>query len=79
VVIDEVLGQWIALLSVGYVGNLRFVFLAFIFFRIFDVIKPPPARFFERRPGGTGIMLDDAVAGIYANIAAHIVMYVISK
>jgi len=78
VVIDEVLGQWVALLTLSYAGDLRFVFLAFLFFRIFDVLKPPPARFFERRPGGTGIMLDDAVAGIYANIAAHIVMYFIS-
>ncbi len=75
VVIDEVLGQWVALLTLSYAGDLRFVALAFFFFRAFDILKPQPARYFERKPGGTGIMLDDAVAGIYANILAHIVMH----
>jgi phosphatidylglycerophosphatase A len=75
VVIDEVFGQWIALFSLRFVGDLRFVILAFLFFRVFDVIKVPPSRFFERQSGGTGIMLDDAVAGIYACIAANTVMY----
>jgi phosphatidylglycerophosphatase A len=79
VVIDEVFGQWIALaFGIGYELDIRFIILAFIFFRIFDVLKPPPARFFERKPGGTGIMLDDGVAGIYAGITARIIMYLIS-
>jgi phosphatidylglycerophosphatase A len=76
VVIDEVLGQWIALFSLRFIGDWRFVLVAFLFFRIFDVIKVPPSRFFERRSGGTGIMLDDAVAGIYACIAANAAMYI---
>jgi phosphatidylglycerophosphatase A len=74
VVIDEVLGQWIALFTIQYAGNLTYIFLAFLFFRVFDVIKVPPARYFDRKEGGMGIMLDDAVAGIYALIAAHLVM-----
>ena len=77
VVIDEVLGQWIALVSWAYAGDIVFVILAFLFFRAFDIVKVWPARFFERRKGGAGIMLDDAVAGIYANIAAHLAMLVI--
>ena len=75
VVIDEVLGQWMALITVEYAGNLTYVIIAFLFFRIFDVLKPWPARYFEKKSGGTGIMLDDAVAGIYAWIAAHLVMH----
>ena len=75
VVIDEVLGQWIALFSIRYIGDLRFVIVAFLLFRIFDVIKVPPARYFERQHGGKGIMLDDAVAGAYACVLANIIMY----
>jgi phosphatidylglycerophosphatase A len=75
VVIDEVLGQWIALLTIQYAGNLKYTIAAFLFFRFFDIIKAPPARYFEKMHGGTGIMLDDAVAGIYAWIGAHLVMY----
>lgn len=74
VVIDEVLGQWIALFTIHYAGNLTYIIISLLFFRIFDVVKVPPARFFERREGGVGIMLDDVVAGIYALIAAHLVM-----
>ncbi len=78
VVIDEVLGQWVALSTLMYAGNLTFVILAFLFFRFFDIIKTPPARYFEKMHGGTGIMLDDVVAGLYANFSAHLVMYLFS-
>ena len=65
VVADEVVGQWIAL-----AGAVRFNWkswlAAFFFFRLFDVIKPPPARQLENVPGGAGIVLDDVAAGIYA-------------
>lgn len=77
VVIDEVLGQWIALMTVSYVGNPIFVLIAFLAFRVFDIFKVYPASVFEKRQGGSAVMLDDVVAGIYANIAAHIVMYFI--
>jgi phosphatidylglycerophosphatase A len=42
---------------------------AFLFFRIMDVIKPPPARRAEALPGGWGIMTDDLIAGVYASLA----------
>ncbi len=77
VVIDEVLGQWMALLTIKYAGNLPYVLWALLFFRVFDVLKPWPARYFERKSGGTGIMLDDAVAGAYAWIAAHLVLLIV--
>jgi phosphatidylglycerophosphatase A len=64
VVIDEVAGQLIALIAVPLAWK---TFLAgFILFRVFDIIKPPPVRQLEKLPEGTGIVLDDVAAGIYA-------------
>ncbi|HXG01484.1 MAG TPA: phosphatidylglycerophosphatase A, partial [Bacteroidota bacterium] len=48
--------------------------VAFICFRIFDIVKPYPARQVERYGSGWGIMLDDVVAGIYANIATRVLV-----
>jgi phosphatidylglycerophosphatase A len=76
VVIDEIVGMWIAVLYLG--PSLVSLGLAFVFFRIFDVVKPAPARTAERLAGGWGIMLDDVVAGVYANTAARIVLYALS-
>jgi len=67
VVIDEVMGMAITLFMnpVGWRGAAA----AFVLFRIFDVIKPFPARRFEQLPGGIGVMADDAMAAVYANLA----------
>jgi phosphatidylglycerophosphatase A len=65
VVIDEVIGQWIALAGAPALNG-KYVLAAFLLFRAFDIWKPPPARALEGIPGGTGIVLDDVVAGIYA-------------
>ena len=79
VVIDEVLGQWIACFTWIYRGDLTFVIIAFIAFRVFDIFKTYPASIFEKREGGSAVMLDDAVAGVYANIVAHLAMYLITQ
>ncbi|MBI5559654.1 MAG: phosphatidylglycerophosphatase A [Deltaproteobacteria bacterium] len=51
------------------------IILVFILFRIFDILKPFPIGLIERRiPGGAGIVLDDVMAGIYANISARIII-----
>jgi phosphatidylglycerophosphatase A len=64
VVIDEVAGQLISLIALPLSWK---TFLAgFILFRVFDILKPPPVRQLERLPEGTGIVLDDVAAGIYA-------------
>jgi len=64
IVIDEVAGQLIALIAAPLTWK---TFAAgFILFRAFDIIKPPPVRQLERLPEGTGIVLDDVAAGIYA-------------
>jgi phosphatidylglycerophosphatase A len=73
VVIDEIVGVWIALLHLPKTSLI--VVAAFVAFRVFDIIKPPPARQLERVPRGWGIMLDDVVAGIYANIAVQLVYF----
>lgn len=64
VVIDEVAGQWIALLVVPL--DWRWYLLAFLLFRLFDIVKPGPVRMAENLPGGIGVMADDIVAGVLA-------------
>jgi phosphatidylglycerophosphatase A len=69
VVVDEVVGQWIAIggAAFGKAGmNWKAWCAAFVLFRAFDIWKPPPVRQLERVPGGAGIVLDDAMAGVYA-------------
>ncbi|MBM3769813.1 MAG: phosphatidylglycerophosphatase A [Acidimicrobiia bacterium] len=72
VVIDEVLGMLItlAIQPVGWAGAA----LAFLLFRAFDVLKPYPANRVERMHGGFGIMADDGVAGLYANIVLRLAL-----
>ncbi|MBP1653776.1 MAG: phosphatidylglycerophosphatase [Bacteroidetes bacterium] len=72
VVIDEIVGMWISLLFLP--ASLPLSIAAFIAFRVFDVLKPEPARWLERIPGGWGIMLDDVAAGIYANLACRLMI-----
>ena len=70
VVVDEVVGQWIALTGAAAL-NWKSWLAAFLLFRAFDIWKPPPVRQLERIPGGTGIVLDDAMAGIYAALVLY--------
>jgi phosphatidylglycerophosphatase A len=65
VVIDEVLGQWIALAAVAPMNPYHLA-AAFLLFRLFDIFKPWPVRQLESLPSGTGIIADDLMAGIYA-------------
>jgi len=71
VVIDEVVGQWVALAGVashnwlGWLG-------AFLLFRLLDIWKAPPARQLEKLRGGWGIVVDDIIAGAYAALALHL-------
>jgi phosphatidylglycerophosphatase A len=64
VVVDEVAGQWIALIGVR--PDWAHALLALALFRLFDIWKPWPVRLLERLPGGWGIMLDDVAAGVLA-------------
>ena len=66
VIIDEVMGMLITLFlnPVGWLGAIG----AFLLFRLFDVVKPYPANRLERLHGGVGVMADDGMAAIYANL-----------
>lgn len=73
VVIDEVAGQLITFIAVPLSWQ---TFLAgFILFRGFDIFKPPPVRQLERLPEGTGIVLDDVAAGIYAFVVMQLLLH----
>ncbi len=73
VVVDEVAGQWIALVAVPL--NWKYLLLGFILFRIFDIWKPPPLRQIETWRGGAGVVLDDVAAGIYARLTLGLLVY----
>lgn len=65
VVVDEVVGLWVTLAGATHL-NWKSWLGAFILFRAFDIVKPPPVRQMERIPGGAGIVADDLAAGICA-------------
>jgi phosphatidylglycerophosphatase A len=73
VVIDEVAGQLVTLVAVPLAWK---TFLAgLILFRVFDILKPFPIRRLERLPEGTGIVVDDLGAGLYALAVMHLLLY----
>jgi phosphatidylglycerophosphatase A len=81
VVIDEVAGQWLTYLvalhrlpATGAAGLLLFVLAGFVSFRLFDIVKPWPVHRLERLHGGTGIMVDDLAAALWAGLLLFISM-----
>lgn len=75
VVIDEVLGMLVTLAFMRV--NLPIAIAGFVLFRIFDVIKPYPAGRFEALHGGLGVMADDGMAAIYANLTLRAVIFLL--
>lgn len=71
VVIDEMVGQWCALLFLP--KTYPILLMGFLLFRLLDIIKPYPAGRLERLKGGSGIMFDDVIAGVYTNIILQII------
>jgi phosphatidylglycerophosphatase A len=74
VVVDEVMGMLITLFlnPVSWMG----AFVGFVLFRVADVIKPFPANRLEALPGGVGVMADDAMAAVYANLALRACVWI---
>ena len=73
VVIDEVVGQFITLIAVPV--SWKTLLLGFILFRVLDTTKPPPVRQLERLPEGTGIVVDDIGAGLYALMIMQVLLH----
>ena len=81
VVVDEVAGQLIALLPLPLLGIWpwgNWIIVSFLLFRLFDIVKPYPARQFESLRGGLGIMADDIVAGAYAALVTAVTVALFS-
>lgn len=77
IVIDEAAGMWISLL---FTGTSWFTIIsAFVLFRFFDIFKPFGIRKAERLPGGTGVMFDDILAGVYANLVLQGLLYFVPE
>jgi phosphatidylglycerophosphatase A len=73
IVIDEFVGMLVAFLWIPM--SWTSIILVFLLFRVFDILKPFPAGRCERIEGGFGVMADDVVAGIYANIVFRIILF----
>jgi len=71
VVIDEIVGQWLALLLLP--PTLFYLVGGFLLFRFFDIVKPFPINRSQTLKEGWGIMIDDVLAGIYANLILQII------
>jgi phosphatidylglycerophosphatase A len=73
VVIDEVIGMWITMMFIPFTWIN--VLIGFVLFRFFDIAKPLGIRRLEDLKGGVGVMADDMLAGIYANIILQVIIY----
>ena len=75
IVADEVAGYLVTMALVPF--TLTNIVIGFFLFRFFDIVKPPPSRQSERLKGGLGVVMDDVVAGVYANILLQIIARVL--
>ena len=75
IVIDEIAGLIVTFIGIPF--TLKTVIVGFIIFRAFDILKPFPIRFIEKKvAGGPGIVLDDVLAGLYANLILRLAIYI---
>ena len=77
VVVDEIVGMWVTMLLVPW--SPAWALGGFLLFRVFDVVKPFPARRAESLPRGWGIVCDDVFAGVYANLVLQLVRWTIAR
>ncbi len=79
--LDEWAGQALTYLLLPVGAGVREVLIVaaagFVAFRVFDIVKPPPARQAEKLPTGVGILVDDLIAAVYANVVCQVVFRVL--
>ena len=75
IVADEIAGMMVTMIAVPI--TLKSALIGFVLFRVMDVVKPPPARQFEHFKGGVGIVADDLMAGVYANLSLRGVLMLV--
>jgi phosphatidylglycerophosphatase A len=76
IVIDEIAGFMVALFGLPF--NAIYASAGFVIFRFFDILKPFPIRFLEKKvPGGAGVVIDDIMAGIYCNLVLRILLFTV--
>lgn len=75
IVADEIAGMMVTMIAIPL--TLTTALLGFVLFRVMDVVKPPPARQFERFKGGVGVVADDLMAGVYAHLALRGILLLI--
>ncbi|MEH6452273.1 MAG: phosphatidylglycerophosphatase A [Psychromonas sp.] len=74
IVWDEFVGYWITMLMVPF--SIQWAIVGFILFRFFDILKPYPISWLDKKVhGGFGIMIDDIVAGVFAGVVLHTLIY----
>jgi phosphatidylglycerophosphatase A len=76
-VIDEVLGVGVAMFNIP--GQWYYAVMAVVLFRLFDIWKPYPIQRLEKLPAGWGIMTDDLLAGVYANVWIQVGVFVVNN
>lgn len=77
IVWDEFVGMWITLFFIPQISVL-WIAMAFFAFRVFDMAKPWPIRWFDKRvPGGFGIMVDDVIAAIFSSVTVYVIALLI--
>ncbi len=77
IVWDEFVGMWITLFFIPQISVL-WIAIAFVAFRVFDMAKPWPIRWFDKRvPGGFGIMVDDVIAAIFSSLTVYALTFII--
>lgn len=74
--IDEIVGMWLTLLFLPPELPLYWLGVAFLLFRFFDIVKPFPVGWSQKLPSGWGVMMDDVLAGVYANVILRICIYI---
>ena len=77
--IDEAEGMWLSVAFFPQAAAWPWLAVAFLVFRLFDILKPFPANVSQRLPGGFGIMADDLVAGLYTNLVLRMAAWAVGK